>query len=97
MRLPVIVERSARTMIQERFNTEWVEENEVGIVVPSFSRVAGAVRTMLSPARHCRFLSRIDRMNNRAVFETVDVLDRLMPAGPIPAAGRAVTSEMATF
>jgi 1,2-diacylglycerol 3-beta-galactosyltransferase len=97
MRLPVIVERSARTMIQERFNTEWVEENEVGIVVPSFSRVAGAVRTMLSPARHRQFLSRIDRMNNRAVFETVDVLNRLMPAGAISSAGRAIAPEMATL
>jgi 1,2-diacylglycerol 3-beta-galactosyltransferase len=89
MRLPVIVERSGRTMIQERFNTEWIDENEVGIVVPSFSKVAGAVRAMLSPARRSRFLSRIDRMNNRAVFETVEILDRLMPPALPPHSGAA--------
>jgi 1,2-diacylglycerol 3-beta-galactosyltransferase len=97
MRLPVIVERSARTMIQERFNTEWIEENEVGIVVPSFSRVAGAVRTMLSPARRRQFLSRIDQLNNRAVFEIVDVLERLMAAASVPASGQAAPGEVAVL
>jgi 1,2-diacylglycerol 3-beta-galactosyltransferase len=97
MRLPVIVERSARTMIQERFNTEWIEENEVGIVVPGFSRVAGAVKAMLSPARHQQFLARIDRLNNRAVFETVQVLERLMPAADIRAGRESAFGEMATL
>jgi 1,2-diacylglycerol 3-beta-galactosyltransferase len=83
MRLPVIVERSAHTMIQERFNTEWVEENEVGIVVRSFSKVAAAVRSILSPSRYRRLTARIDRMNNQAVFEVVEILAGLLPnAGP---------------
>ena len=97
MRLPVIVECSARTMIQERFNTEWIEENEVGIVVPGFSRVTGAVKAILSPARHQQFLSRIDRLNNRAVFETVDVLERLMPAAGIRASRESAPANMAAL
>ena len=66
MRLPVIVERSVHTMIQERFNLDWIQENRVGIVFSSFSRIAGAVRAMLLPARH--------REDNQAVFEIIDIL-----------------------
>jgi len=34
--LPVIVVRNAWTMPQERYNTQWVEENGVGVVLDSF-------------------------------------------------------------
>ena len=36
-RLPVIVTRNAWTMPQERYNADWVEENNVGLVLDSFT------------------------------------------------------------
>src|SRR5262249_50921395 len=36
MQLPVIVERNAWTLPQERYNTEWVLEQGVGCVLPDF-------------------------------------------------------------
>ena len=36
MKLPVIVERNAWTLPQERYNADWVREKGVGIVVENF-------------------------------------------------------------
>src|SRR5208337_3543167 len=47
MGLPVIVERNSWTMVQERFNADWISKNQVGIALPSFRQIAGAVATML--------------------------------------------------
>ena len=38
MGLPVIVERNAWTMVQERFNTDWIAQNGFGVVLPSIAR-----------------------------------------------------------
>ena len=38
MKLPVIVERNAWTLPQERYNADWVRENGVGLVVPQLPR-----------------------------------------------------------
>src|SRR5436305_3363308 len=38
MKLPVIVERNAWTLPQERYNAEWVVQNQVGIVLKNFRR-----------------------------------------------------------
>src|ERR1700729_1594222 len=46
--LPVIVVRNAWTMPQERYNTEWVEENDAGIVLDSFRSVREGVAEIVS-------------------------------------------------
>ena len=43
MGLPVIVERNAWTLPQERYNADWVREKGVGLVVSNFHGVADAV------------------------------------------------------
>src|ERR1017187_6455054 len=40
MRLPVIVERNAWTLPQERYNAEWVREMGIGVVLPNFRGIA---------------------------------------------------------
>ena len=56
MRLPAIVERNAWTLAHERYNADWLEERRLGIVLPSFSGIAGGVREMLRPERYeCSF------------------------------------------
>lgn len=78
MQLPVIVERNARTMVQERYNCDWIREEGVGIVVDSFSQIGGAVARLSNPGVYARFRERIGRLNNRAVFEIVDVIDGIL-------------------
>jgi Glycosyltransferase family 28 C-terminal domain/Monogalactosyldiacylglycerol (MGDG) synthase len=81
MKLPVIVDRNASTMVQERYNSDWVLENGVGIVLRSFSDIAEGVRAMLDAARHATFRFKLRSMNNRAVFEIPDILETLMASG----------------
>jgi Glycosyltransferase family 28 C-terminal domain/Monogalactosyldiacylglycerol (MGDG) synthase len=77
MHLPVIVERNARTMQQERYNADWVREQGVGMVLPNFRRVADAVDELLEPAAYTRFRSAIEKLENRAVFEIPDILEQI--------------------
>jgi len=78
MHLPVIVERNARTMPQERYNADWVREQDVGLVLPNFRRIADAVDELLEPAAYDRFRAAIEKLQNRAVFEIPDILERIL-------------------
>ena len=72
MRLPVITFKNAWTMPQERYNTTWVKENKLGIVVSSLRDVPRATTELLAnlPAFH----DATEKTKNRAVFEVVDIL-----------------------
>ena len=83
--LPVIVERNARTMVQERYNAEWIVENGVGLVLGSFARIASGIEAMIDPERLAGFRARVAGIQNRAVFEVVTVLDGLMGRASRPA------------
>ena len=76
MELPVIVERNAWTLPQERYNCEWVVEKRVGIVLPSFRKVKEGVRELLS--RLDEFRASVARIENRAIFEIPEILERLL-------------------
>jgi len=78
MRLPVIVERNAWTLPQERYNTEWVEKQGVGIVIKNFAQVAGAVREMLTPERYSRYRQAAAAIHNSAVFEIPGMLEEIL-------------------
>jgi Glycosyltransferase family 28 C-terminal domain len=78
MGLPVIVERNARTLPQERFNADWVLEKGVGMVVPSFREVAGAVARLLDPAAYNFFRHNACELGNRAVFEVPGILEQIL-------------------
>lgn len=83
MGLPVIVERNARTMVQERYNTEWIERHGFGVVLRSFSDVASGIQTMLQPSRLTQFRANVAAFNNRAVFEIPDLIEDLITSMPI--------------
>ncbi len=78
MGLPVIVERNALTMIQERYNTSWVEQHQLGVVVHSFADIGVAVNEMLEPARMATLRARVNALDNRAVFEIPELLASLI-------------------
>jgi len=78
MRLPVVVERNAWTLPQERYNTEWIRENEVGVVLPSFRAIDAGLRELLDPDNFSRFRANAAAIKNRAVFEIPEILEALM-------------------
>ena len=78
MGLPVIVERNTWTMVQERFNTEWVANNEVGIVLRSFSDIDVGIAEMIDPKRLEHFCARVAAMSNRAVFEIPNMVESIL-------------------
>jgi 1,2-diacylglycerol 3-beta-galactosyltransferase len=78
MKLPVIVERNARTMPQERYNTDWVLEKQVGLVMRDFGQITRTVEQLLDPANFARFRSNAAAVNNRAVFEIPGILNEIL-------------------
>ena len=74
--LPVIVVRNAWTMPQERYNTEWVEENAVGVVLDSFKAIRAGVAQV---ADHIDlYRAGVKRIRNRAVFEIPGILEQIL-------------------
>lgn len=76
MRLPVIVERNAWTLPQERYNAEWVRERTAGLVVSNFRGIRGAVSELLASLDSYR--ASVARIENRAVFEIPEILEKIL-------------------
>ena len=81
MRLPVVVERNAWTLPQERYNTDWIREKQVGVVLPSFREIDAGLRELLDPANLVRFRANAAAITNRAVFEIPEILAPLFERG----------------
>jgi 1,2-diacylglycerol 3-beta-galactosyltransferase len=78
MHLPVIVQRNAWTLPQERYNADWVREKGIGIVVRNFTTIAEAVDRLLEPAAYAQYRAATERMENRAVFEIPEILEEIV-------------------
>lgn len=81
--LPVLVECNSWTLPQERFNTEWVKEKKVGVVLKSFEDVVSGVQEMLDPAKLAEFKKNVAAQNNRAIFEIMEILSRLLESSAV--------------
>jgi len=79
----VIVERNAWTMPQERYNTVWVQEQQIGIVLRSFRSIRRAVAEMV--AQLDAYRARVRLLENRAVFEIPDILAGILAQAQEPA------------
>lgn len=92
MRLPVIVERNAWTLPQERYNPDWIIERGVGLVLPNFRGIAGAVDELLEPEAYARFRAAAAALQNRAVYEIPDILESILnlASAESPSRDRAV-------
>ena len=86
MNLPVIIERNARTMPQERYNVEWVLEKKVGIAVKDFREIVAAVGDLLQPGVLAQYRERVAALKNRAVFEIPDLLREIRAGWAVPIA-----------
>ena len=80
--LPVIVVRNAWTMPQERYNTDWVRENDAGIVLESFRSIRRGVDEVAGRLED--FRTKVARIHNRAIFEIPDILERIQNGSRAP-------------
>ena len=78
MKLPVVVERNIWTLPQERFNTDWIRQNELGVVLKSFRDIRAGLTQLLEPANFERYRKNAASVNNRAVFEVPEILAQLL-------------------
>ena len=77
--LPVLVECNSSTLPQERYNTEWVREKGVGVVVENFrSDVVGTVKSLLEPGKLDGMKRNVSALRNRAVFEIPEFMGSLL-------------------
>lgn len=74
--LPVIVVDNVLTMPQERYNAQWVRENGLGVVHGSFRTIDRAVAQLLE--HFDAFQARVQRIDNRALFEVPEILGRIL-------------------
>jgi UDP-N-acetylglucosamine:LPS N-acetylglucosamine transferase len=78
MRLPVIVECNAWTLPQERYNAEWILENEAGLVLRNFRKIDEAVAKLIEPTALARYRANAAALENRAVFEIPAMLEQIL-------------------
>jgi UDP-N-acetylglucosamine:LPS N-acetylglucosamine transferase len=78
MKLPVIVECNSWTLPQERYNCEWVLEKQVGIVLRNFRAIEKAVAQLIEPATLARYHANAAAIQNRAVFEIPEMLEKIL-------------------
>jgi len=74
--LPVIVECNAKTLPQERFNAEWVNEKGFGIVVSTFREIAPSVERLLESSTFQQISSNVSTYSNRALAEVPVILEK---------------------
>ncbi len=86
MKLPVIVERNAWTLPQERYNADWVREQQVGIVLQSFNQIAPGVARLIDGIPG--FRERVTGSRNRAVFEVPEFLAKILESSECKAESR---------
>jgi len=74
MGLPIITIENAWTMPQERYNTQWIREQGVGIVVPTLRSIRKSALKLLSNLD--QFQAAVSKIKNNALYEVIEVLDQ---------------------
>ena len=74
--LPVVTFRNRWTMPQERYNTEWVRAQGVGLVLPGLCALPQGVERLLQQLQSLR--ARVAAIDNHAAEEVVEIFARLL-------------------
>jgi UDP-N-acetylglucosamine:LPS N-acetylglucosamine transferase len=77
--LPVVTFENAWTLPQERFNTRWVRELGVGLVLRSLHELPAATEQLLP--RLDDYRRRVGWLDNQALFEVPEILAGLLAEG----------------
>ncbi|MBV8884385.1 MAG: hypothetical protein JO235_10375 [Chroococcidiopsidaceae cyanobacterium CP_BM_RX_35] len=78
MNLPVITDCNALSLFQERPSAMWIADNGIGIVVGNFRDINQAVEKLIQPENLARYRANATAVNNKAVFEVVDILSGIL-------------------
>jgi 1,2-diacylglycerol 3-beta-galactosyltransferase len=78
LKLPVIIERNAWTLPQERYNAEWIRKQGLGIVIENFREIESAVKNLIASDRLETIKKKISALDNRAVFEIPGILEQIL-------------------
>jgi hypothetical protein len=65
-------------MPQERWNTDWIREQQVGIVLGAFTQIRAGVQQLLHDLPRLR--GQVAQLRNEALFEVAGLLPRLLGA-----------------
>lgn len=90
MRLPVIVTRNAWTMPQERWNTTWVQQHRLGVVLRSFRQIGAGVDEVVRRLPELR--ASVGQLDNQAVFEVPAILASILDDAPHRREARALST-----
>lgn len=74
MGLPVITIENAWTMPQERYNTQWIRERGVGIVIPSLRGIRKNISLLIDNLE--QFKTSVSSIKNNALYEVIEVFAR---------------------
>ncbi|MFW6358780.1 MAG: MGDG synthase family glycosyltransferase [Chroococcales cyanobacterium] len=89
--LPVITQcNHTTTLFQERASADWLVKNEFGIVVNNFGNVTEAVTQLIEPENFARYRANVKAYSNRAVFEVVDILEKILEDSELKAASKPI-------
>jgi len=78
MGLPLILKSDVTTIVQERYNVKWIEEQQVGLALRRIRDLPRTIEALLEPRRYSAMRARIQAMNNRAVFEVPEILEQIL-------------------
>ncbi len=78
MNLPVIIEYNSSTLINEKYNAEWILEKQVGMAINSFRQIVPAVEELLKPENLLRYKANVAAISNQAVFEVPNILQHIL-------------------
>ena len=83
--LPVMVECNGRTLPQERYNAQWIQEKKVGVVLNSFRNINQGLEKLLDPEAFAEYRANARAYKNNALYEIPEFLDEIVgrrfPAG----------------
>ncbi len=78
MNLPVITDCNSLTLFQERPSGAWIAANDLGIIVNDFTEIKQAVAKLIEPETLAHYRANTAAINNKAVFEVVDIMTGLL-------------------
>lgn len=93
LNLPAITEcNNTMTLFQERATAQWLARNGFGMVVDNFRDIDQAVAKLIEPKTLSRYRANVEAYHNRAGFEVVEILERILEHSEVKKLGQSQPS-----
>jgi UDP-N-acetylglucosamine:LPS N-acetylglucosamine transferase len=74
MNLPIIIKHDRTTLVQERYTSEWIVDNQIGVVLESWRNLDKAVNKFIEPENLLRYRNNTSSIRNQGLLETSQIL-----------------------